>query len=181
VELSVSCRIIRDLIPLVKDGVASDDSARLVTEHVKRCEMCKAEFDLCEGAAMEPHPSIQDEKIIAAIRRSIYATRLAVLFIGAVVGVALSNSMGMFYNLLIMPAVGALSLFVFQRKWYAAALAVLALTFGWQTVTGAVSYGFDRAALYEGVIYGAIYSALVGLGVLIAKLLTFAFGKGGKR
>lgn len=179
--MNVSCKIIQDLIPLVKDGVASDDSTNLVREHVDRCETCKAEFDVSEGAATDSPPSVKDEQIIAAIKRSIYAARLSVLFIGAVVGIALSNSMGMFYNLLIMPAVGAISLFAFQRKWYMAVLAVFVLAFGWQTAAGTVSYGFNQAALYEGLFYGTIYAALVGLGVLIAKLLTFAFGKGEKR
>ncbi len=34
------CNIVRDLMPLVIDGVASDESRKLVAEHVWQCETC---------------------------------------------------------------------------------------------------------------------------------------------
>ncbi len=34
------CNIVRDLMPLVIDGVASEESTRMVTEHVADCEPC---------------------------------------------------------------------------------------------------------------------------------------------
>ena len=33
--MNISCDIILDLIPLVKDGVASEDSVKIVHEHIK--------------------------------------------------------------------------------------------------------------------------------------------------
>ena len=38
----ISCEICKDLIPLVKDGIASEDSVAAVEEHIKECENCKA-------------------------------------------------------------------------------------------------------------------------------------------
>ena len=41
----ISCDICMDLIPLVKDGIASEDSCDAVTKHISKCEKCKVEFD----------------------------------------------------------------------------------------------------------------------------------------
>ena len=46
IKMKISCDVILDLIPLVKDGVASDDSSTIVKEHIKNCESCRAEFDI---------------------------------------------------------------------------------------------------------------------------------------
>ena len=67
--------------------------------------------------------SISDQKIISAIKRSIFITQLAILTIGALIGTALTNSMGMFYNFIIM-LIGGVALLVFKRKWYYAPIAV---------------------------------------------------------
>jgi len=37
----ITCDMCKDLMPLVKDGIASEDSRLAVTEHLKECEDCK--------------------------------------------------------------------------------------------------------------------------------------------
>jgi hypothetical protein len=176
--LNISCNIVADLIPLVKDGVASADSTLIVTEHIKSCENCKAEFETFEVAKLE-QSSIKDEKIIFAIKRSIFITQLIILMAGAIVGVALSNSVGMFYNFIIMPIIGGVSFIAFRRKWYLAPLAIFTLTYLWQTSIGIVSEGFEWNMLYSGLYFSVIYTILVGLGIIIALLLKFTFKKEG--
>jgi len=95
--MSISCDLILDLIPLVKDGVASEDSNIAVNEHIKNCKSCRNEFDTFEATKVETE-SIKDQNIIFAIKRSIFITQLIILMAGAISGVALSNSMNMFYN-----------------------------------------------------------------------------------
>lgn len=177
--MKISCDVILDLIPLVKDGVASDDSTVIVNEHIKNCEGCKAEFDIFEATRLE-QPSIKDQKIISAIKRSIFITQLTILIIGAIIGVALSNSMGMFYNFIIMPIIGGVSVIAFNRKWYLTPLTIFVLTYLWQTVMDIVLGGFDWIALYSGLYYSIIYAILVCLGVVIVMLLKFAFKKEGE-
>ncbi|MDF2673379.1 MAG: hypothetical protein K0R09_1644 [Clostridiales bacterium] len=174
--LNISCNIILDLIPLVKDGVASIDSTNLVNEHVKSCESCKAEFDSFENICIET-PSIKDEKIIFDIKRSIFITQVIILISGAIVGVALSNSMNMFYNFIIMPITGAISFITFNRKCYLAVIAVFILSFTWISVGEIISGGFRWTALYGGLFFSLIYALLIGIGVVIAILLKFAFKK----
>lgn len=177
-KLNISCDVILDLIPLVKDGVASDDSTIIVNEHIKSCESCKTEFEIFESTNIE-QPVIKDEKIISAIKRSIFITQLTILAAGAIIGVALSNSMGMFYNFIIMPLIGCIGFTVLKRKWYLTPLAIFILTYLWQTIMGIVSGGFNWIALYIGLYYSIIYTMLVCLGVIIAMLLKFAFKKEG--
>lgn len=176
IMLNISCDIILDLIPLVKDGVASQESANLVHDHIKGCGSCKAEFDSFESISMET-PSIKDEKIIFDIKRSIFITQIILLISGAIVGVALSNSMNVFYNFIIMPIIGAISLITFKRKCYFSVIAVFVLSFIWISIGEIISGGFQWAALHGGLYYSLIYALLIGIGIIIAMLLKFAFRK----
>lgn len=47
------CNIVRDLIPLVLDKVASDDSRQIVEEHTACCEECKKQYEEMKGAMPE--------------------------------------------------------------------------------------------------------------------------------
>jgi len=174
--LKIPCNVILDLIPIVKDGVASRESAEMVREHIEGCKSCRAEYDAFEGAPSE-QPLIRDEKIVAAIKRSIFITQLIILGAGAALGIGLSNSMDVFYNILLMPAIGGFSLLVLKKKWYLAPAAVFILTFIWQIIAGIILDGFRLDVLRMGLYYSVIYTILVGLGEIIAALLKFAFKK----
>ena len=42
--MTVSCDIIRDLLPLSVDGALSDASAELVREHLRECHPCRLNY-----------------------------------------------------------------------------------------------------------------------------------------
>jgi predicted anti-sigma-YlaC factor YlaD len=46
--MSISCEIIKDLLPLYHYGVCSNESKRLVEEHLTHCEGCKAELQVMD-------------------------------------------------------------------------------------------------------------------------------------
>lgn len=177
--MNVSCDVILDLIPLVKDGVASDESCRIVNEHIKSCKRCKTEFETFESINLQ-ELNLKDEKIIFSIKRSVFITQIAILIIGAILGVALSDSVSMFYNFMIMPLIGGISLFAFKEKWYLAPIAVFILTYLRQIAIHVFSDGFCWDMLYDGLYYSIIYIILIGLGVIIARLFIFAFKKKSK-
>lgn len=177
--MNITCDVVLDLIPLVKDGVASDDSTIIVKEHIKNCDSCKAEFETFEPTNIE-QSSIKDDNIVFAIKRSIFITQLVILMVGAIIGVAITNSMNMFYNFIIMPVIGGVSLVALKRKWYFAPLGIFILTYLWETIKIIASGEFDWIFLYAGLYFSIIYSGLVVLGVIIAMLLKFAFKKEGK-
>lgn len=175
--LNISCNVILDLIPLVKDGVASDDSAIIVNDHIKICENCKSEFETLDAINIL-QSSIKDKKIISAMKRSIFITQIIILMAGGFLGVALSNSMGMLYNFMIMPIVGGVSVVALKRKWYLTPIIIFAISYLWTTISEIWSGGFEWIFLYSGLYYGTIYTVLVLLGVLIAMLLKITFKRG---
>lgn len=174
--MNIHCNVILDLIPLVKDGVASEDSSIMVHEHMKSCPLCSEEFNTFE-TIKHKQPSIKDERVIYAMKRSIFMAQIIILVAGAIVGVALTNSMDMFYNFIIMPVIGGISFMAIKQRSYLAVPMVFALSYVWQAISGIILGGLDWGALYSGLWYSAIYAFLVGLGLIIAMLLKFAFKK----
>ena len=41
----ITCDVCRDLMPLVKDGIASADSRLAVERHLESCPSCRARFE----------------------------------------------------------------------------------------------------------------------------------------
>ena len=39
--MKISCEIIKDLLPLYQDGICSDESRKLIEEHLQSCDECK--------------------------------------------------------------------------------------------------------------------------------------------
>lgn len=64
--MSVSCGIIKDLLPLYHDGVCSTESKTLIEEHLKQCDSCKAELQVM-NAALPMHNSEQNIRDANAI------------------------------------------------------------------------------------------------------------------
>lgn len=175
-EIEISCDICLDLIPLVNDQVASEDSRASVLHHIEHCETCKAEY---HGQPIDYQ--INDQKIIRTIRKSMWMLGCGCLVLGALGGVSLTDGMGMFYNFLIMPIVGALASFIFKKKSIFVAISIFLWTFCWN---GANYYFSDPRNLNISMVVSAlamalIYTFLVLLGMLIMKLLSYAFQKRG--
>ena len=68
----ISCNTCLDLMPLVKDGVSSKDSKKLVEEHLLECEDCKniySEFKHMEVEDLE----IDNDKVLGKIKKKLYS------------------------------------------------------------------------------------------------------------
>ena len=171
--MKITCDMCIDLMPLVLDGLASDDSYNAVMEHISACESCRSMFD---GQAL---PQIQDDKgVLLTIKSQLRMAGLFVLILGAAVGAMLTNSQNVFYNFMIMPVLGCLGYAVMRKKWYF----MLPLIF----ITSFVSTffvcllgekcGLETAVMSAGM-YSLIYTALSCVGILIGALLHFALRK----
>jgi len=175
---SVTCNVIRDLMPLAADGVASQDSLALVKEHIAGCPECgKVYRDMTEGNSNSPAPT-NDKRFFTLIRRRFLVFIAAIMCIGAIIGVNFTASEFMFRNFLLMPAVGALSYICLK---YRGAM-ISAVVFGLSVLRGFVSFftsdgdsPFDEAVSY--IPLGMIYAFLVLLGFTAALLFAFAFRK----
>lgn len=65
----MKCEVVRDLIPLVIDDVASKESRNLVGEHLETCEACRAYRDGMAAQLEKPAPVEDDTSFIRFCRR----------------------------------------------------------------------------------------------------------------
>lgn len=90
----MTCEVIRDLLPLCADGVASEETEALVRAHVRTCPSCEALYKkMCRP--MEPEVTLEELDYMAAVKRQKKENRrfirktygivfliLAVIFVG---------------------------------------------------------------------------------------------------
>ena len=86
--MNISCDVILDLIPLVKDNVASKDSIELVSNHLKSCEECRIAF---KDFKLQTQTDINDKKVMASIKKKLLFLTSALLLIGATIGMVLNK------------------------------------------------------------------------------------------
>lgn len=164
----IDCSVICDLIPLCRDGVASQASEELVMEHIKTCENCRREFyeDVSSSEhELEIAPK-EDKKIIGAIRIKMAKLLTVLLFAGAVLGVAVTSGIGVFFNFTIMPLIGLMAYFALRPRFYIAPLSVGAM---------ALLYGAFQGELLSYGMYALIYMWLIMIGYFAGFLMRFAF------
>ena len=164
--MNLPCEVIRDLLPLVQDGVASEESSLLVREHLATCECCKNNDSLTK--AVETDEGL-DKKLLSSLRKTAFGIGVGLLLIGAVLGAALiDTSVGVFYNFVLMPALGILGFWLLGKKCFLVPIGAFLISFLWQ-IPESGWYGWFYSLLF------ALFSAI---GILIAYLLKVAFGKG---
>lgn len=169
----ISCDICKDLIPLVKDEISTEDSRNAVKEHIKTCESCRKLYG-DESLEQSRNPDLDRELEKLKRRLQIFSTVL--MMFGVFFGLSLTASEEMFYNSLVMPVIGGLGYVIFGWK---AAYLVPGLLFLMQCLLNffGMARGMEYVSLMEIVMWIGIYSIFVELGVVIAGLLHFAFRK----
>lgn len=110
-ETLISCNVIKDLIGLYIDDVLSDNSKKLVENHINECEECKIYLERMKD---DVNIEINDEvikdrgtEIALDIQKHQRNKILAIsIILGIIAALFTSNDM-IFKSFLIMPAVGA--------------------------------------------------------------------------
>lgn len=169
----LTCDICKDLMPLVKDGIASEDSYHAVEEHVTSCENCKALY----GDMLAVVPDNLDlERELGKLKRKLQIFSTVLMMFGVFFGLSLTASEEMFYNSLIMPVIGALGYVIFRWK---AIYQIPLLLLVMQSLINflGMSRGMEYMPFVAILMWVGIYTIFVELGVLVAGLLHFAFKK----
>lgn len=170
----ISCDICKDLIPLVKDGIASADSCFAVKEHMEECVTCKKLYESEITAPSEPNVDLELE--LGKLKRKLQIFSVMLMMFGAFFGLSLTASEEMFYNSLIMPVIGALGYVIF--RWKAIyQIPVLLLIMQLLINCFGMVRGMEIMPVMGVVTWVAIYTIFVEIGVLVAGLLHFAFRK----
>lgn len=166
----ISCDICMDLVPLVRDGLASEDSRNAVLAHTAHCDACRALL----GEDI-PAPDRQNDSA-ARIRRRLRGLELILLVCGILFGLSLTAGSNLFYNALLMPVIGGLGYVIFRGY---AALILPGMLFILHLAGNFAAYlrGVEYLDLWSLVLWTALYALFAAVGVFIACLLHFAFRK----
>ena len=164
----ISCEMCMDLMPLVADGVASEDSRKAVERHIAACPACR---ELYGGDAP---PSVNAEQAFAKFKKKISVFWGMLLMFGVVYGLSLTAGSGLFYNILLMPAIGALGYGLFRWK---ALYIIPCLLYATHFVTNLLGFGNEVLDIWSLLLWTAIYCGFAVFGTVIAWLLHFALRK----
>lgn len=168
----ISCDICRDLLPLVQDGVASEDSRAAVEAHLRTCPACRA---LADGTTPPPPDGYE---LLRRIRRQLRGVLIIVLLVGILFGLELTHGVDMFYNSLLMPVLGMVGYLVYRWK---ALYRIPLLLLGLCTVVNLLNLlrGLAAVDAFSLLVWTGFYCLFAVIGVLIAGLLHFALKKEG--
>lgn len=174
----VSCDICMDLIPLVKDEVASKDSCEAVKNHIKECKSCKIVFS-SNNIVKE---NMNDKRVISKIKKQLLTMGTILIIIGSMIGIGISESEAMFYNILIMPIIGGLGYYILKNKSYLVSLMMFLMVYIYHLIKYVLEGAFDQSQTIASILvapsmWAFIYSGLCLLGTLIGFLLYIAFKK----
>lgn len=169
----ITCDICMDLMPLVKDGIASEDSRKAVEAHISHCESCRACCGELHGSGEQP-PYVDSQKLWGKVLRKMRISSAALLMFGIFFGLSLTAGQDMFYNSLLMPIIGVVGYVVF--RWHALYVvpALMLVTNCGASILHMLR-GVEYLDLASGVMWVTIYSIFVAVGVVIAGLLHYAF------
>ena len=162
----ISCGVCMDLIPLVRDGVAGEESTEAVVRHIASCEACASLYR--EEAA----PPVDMKKSFDRFRRRLQLTITMLMMFGIFFGLSLTMSGELFYNSVIMPLIGGLGYFLFRWKAVFNVPLLLLITHFCTNLLGAIR-SVEHLDLYSLLLWTAIYSLLAVLGTLAAGLLCY--------
>lgn len=166
--MEFDCDLYMDLMPLVKDGAASDTSRKALEAHLKDCPSCRELYDTIPETAVpmdEGRVKRTMEKIRDRYRRSL----LALMILGVVAGILLTMTRNMAFTVAIFPLVGLAAYFV----WRARSLFVPLVVFSVSWLLLVLRDGNPSEAVGWGFNYA--YASLVG--VVAGGVLAFIFEK----
>ena len=168
----ITCDMCRDLMPLVKDGIASEDSRLAVEEHMKTCETCRRLYGGETAGVSSVNVDLEQE--LGKLKKKLQIFSTVLMMFGVFFGLSLTASDDMFYNSLIMPVIGALGYVIFRWK---AVYQVPLLLLVMQCLINflGLARGMEYMTFVAILMWVGIYTVFVELGVLVAGLLHFAF------
>ena len=168
--IEISCDMCMDLMPLVQDGIASEDSRTAVLAHLEKCGDCRILF---EG---EIPQAPAKKNIVRALGNRLRLFGAMALMFGVLYGLSLTADSGLFLNAVIMPALGMLGYGLF--RWRAAWL-VPGILLGAHLLANTMYLfrGEELLDLASLLMFNLLYAIFAVVGVVVAGLLHFAFKK----
>lgn len=178
----ITCDICMDLMPLVRDGVASEGSENDVMKHISDCEDCKKIYDemyINNKSIIEDDDipkSINIDKAAKKVEKKINKYLGMIIMFGIFFGLSLTASEEMFLNSFIMPIIGAFGYYLFH--WEAAYTVPCIIVISNFIINGmGFLRGVEHLDIMSMVMWGSVYSLFAIIGTIIAGLLHFGLRK----
>ena len=188
----MDCNVIMDLLPLYADDCCSDQSRRIVEEHIGSCKMCKKAFDSMSKEVLGESCEISVPAKISRISQFkaslIQSVALFVSFALIILGVTLESktplgsSNGNWAYMIIVPATAFMMSLV---NWYFVRFYKNAKAFSW--FSGLFTFGFSVAGFAWAVVhYGNFAENYLYLGIgafaalalcVVSKILSSFYAK----
>jgi len=83
--MSINCKIVQDLLPLYHDGVCSEESQKLVEEHLSQCENCKRMLAEMDGEWVLSKEETNELKPLQEIKKAVKKRKRKALFTGVAI------------------------------------------------------------------------------------------------
>ena len=165
----ISCDMCMDLLPLVQDGVASEDSSKAVEEHIKSCPRCRALYK------DRPPIEIHNSRVAAKIKNKLHTFFALLTFLGMFFGVSLIINQNPLYIVFIMPVIGCCGYVVYHWKALWKIPVILTILF---LLAYAILLLQGNVLDLLGILFLiALITVFADTGVLIAGFIHFAFRK----
>lgn len=165
---SYECDLIMDLMPLAKDGAASDASRTAIEMHLMECPACRELYDSLPDTTVEPDEG-RVKKTMEKIRDRYHRSLLVLGVLGVLLGVLLTMTRNMALSVAIFPMVGLGAYFL----WRSRSLVIPLLVFSASWLLLFLRDGNGPEAV--GWSFNYAYACLVG--VLTGGVLAFVFDK----
>ena len=179
---NLDCNVIMDLLPLYVDECCSEESERLVAEHLEACESCRKIYDqmreTCQTYAKKPN-SVKLHRVSDWKASVLQSVMLFVSFAIITLGVILEGSTptgktnGLWAVALIIPATGyllSLANWFFVRVYksrkmfsYGSCIATLTITllgYVWATIHYAGGIVMSSPLVWCGMVLSAVFCVL---------------------
>ena len=165
---SYECDLIMDLMPLAKDGAASDASRTAIEMHLMECPACRELYDSLPDTTVEPDEG-RVKKTMEKIRDRYHRSLLILGVLGVLLGVLLTMTRNMALSVAIFPMVGLGAYFL----WRSRSLVIPLLVFSASWLLLYLRDGNGPEAV--GWSFNYAYACLVG--VLAGGVMAFVFDK----
>ena len=165
---SYECDLIMDLMPLAKDGAASEASRAAIEMHLMECPACRELYDSLPDTSVEPDES-RVKKTMEKIRERYHRSLLVLGVLSVLVGVLLTMTRNIVFTVAIFPLVGLGAYFL----WRARSLFIPLLVFSSSWLLLFLMDGNGPEAV--GWAFNYAYACLVG--VLTGGVVGFVFDR----
>lgn len=92
--MKITCDVVKDLLPLYFDDVCSEDSKKLVDEHLANCENCRKELEYMSGE-FSYSVNLEKEIIIKSSSKAVKRIKIEHFIIGLLIAALIAGA-GMF-------------------------------------------------------------------------------------